>query len=230
MPDVRTLVGYRGSVLEASRDAEHVAGGADVGAAPGMIGVPGQFQSGVGQQLVELRPAGQRRGQRVAAADALADLFGGQEPHADQTAVGELDGPAGVHVPRVDLLLAGDGGRLRGGGGQTDEAGVAQRLGFGRQRHFAEHLHDTGRGNERVFLGDLVGPLSEGRGVIGQGHVGGDQGVGADAAQDVLGLVPQILGFDGRAGDDTAPGDCGGVRPRCCPGRPTGTRTIPRRT
>ena len=126
-----------------------------------------------------------------------------RNPHADQTAVGELDRAAGVHVARVYLLLAGDGGCLRGGSGQADKAGIAQRLGFGGQRNLAEHLNDTGRGNERVLLGDLVGPLPEGSGVIGQGQVRGDQGVSADAAEDVLGLFPEILGFDGRAGHDT---------------------------
>ena len=90
-----------------------------------MIGFPSQLEAGVGQQLVQLRSPRQRRGQRVATADALTDLFGGQEPHADQTAVGELEGPPGVHVPRVDFLLAGDRPGLRSRSGQTDEAGVA---------------------------------------------------------------------------------------------------------
>jgi hypothetical protein len=95
-------------------------------------------------------------------------LIGGENAHAYQTAVRKLDGPPGVHIARVNLLFAGNGGCLRSGGGQADQAGIAQRLGFGGQRHLAEHLNHTGRGNERVFLGDLVGPLPKRGGIIGQ--------------------------------------------------------------
>jgi hypothetical protein len=38
-------------------DAEHAAGGADVGAAAGVVGIPGQFQTSLGEEAVEHRPA-----------------------------------------------------------------------------------------------------------------------------------------------------------------------------
>ena len=104
---------------------------------------------------------------RVAARHALADLVDRSGSRRPAGPLGELECPDAVHAARVDLLSAGDGGRLAAGGRQADQSGVGQRLQPAGART-ARSVSSTRRRRQRVFGRQGIGLAAQADRVVGQ--------------------------------------------------------------